>query len=363
MKKLAMWSMAVLLSFALTGCGKCEHEYDNGVITKESTCISEGKKTYTCQLCNKTRIESMPKNEHTYREEIMRESTYTEEGEKTFICTYCNNSYTESIPVLDAEPYNENIYEQMIIFYDDGDYLNALIIGRNALPNRGKSKTKINQLIQEIIISQNEYIEEQLQSAIENSDYEAFDTLYYYKGYGVKFSENQELAYKFVEELQGKYRYFKKTDSNIQLRINGFNLEIGDEEYISHFIFMFPDENRAPRLVFEGGSIEQIRTGLIAITYDDGTCIKYESDAGKEWEEKQAQIEETKKQLEQKRKQEYLANEPRIGMTADEVKKSNWGSPNKINKTTYEWGVTEQWCYSKNRYIYLEDGIVIAISE
>lgn len=54
---------------------------------------------------------------------------------------------------------------------------------------------------------------------------------------------------------------------------------------------------------------------------------------------------------------------PKIGMTADEVKKSSWGSPNKINKSTYEWGTTEQWVYSDNRYIYFKNGKVTSISE
>lgn len=54
---------------------------------------------------------------------------------------------------------------------------------------------------------------------------------------------------------------------------------------------------------------------------------------------------------------------PSIGMTSDEVVNSSWGTPEEINKDTYSWGVKEQWCYSKNRYVYLEDGIVTAISE
>lgn len=58
-----------------------------------------------------------------------------------------------------------------------------------------------------------------------------------------------------------------------------------------------------------------------------------------------------------------VPSEPKIGMTAEEVENSAWGEPDKINKTTYSWGTTEQWCYSNNRYIYLDDGYVIAISE
>ena len=54
---------------------------------------------------------------------------------------------------------------------------------------------------------------------------------------------------------------------------------------------------------------------------------------------------------------------PRIGMTASEVENSNWGRPNKINKTTTAYGTDEQWVYGNGQYIYLENGIVTAIQE
>ena len=54
---------------------------------------------------------------------------------------------------------------------------------------------------------------------------------------------------------------------------------------------------------------------------------------------------------------------PAIGMTAEEVRNSSWGKPSDINKTTTAYGVHEQWVYSGNRYIYLDDGIVSAIQE
>ncbi|GGN99786.1 tetratricopeptide repeat protein [Saccharibacillus kuerlensis] len=54
---------------------------------------------------------------------------------------------------------------------------------------------------------------------------------------------------------------------------------------------------------------------------------------------------------------------PTIGMTASEVRASNWGSPIDINTTTTEYVVLEQWVYNDYKYIYLEDGIVTSISE
>lgn len=54
---------------------------------------------------------------------------------------------------------------------------------------------------------------------------------------------------------------------------------------------------------------------------------------------------------------------PALGMTAEQVECSTWGKPTKINKTTATYGITEQWCYSNNRYIYLDDGVVTVIQE
>lgn len=54
---------------------------------------------------------------------------------------------------------------------------------------------------------------------------------------------------------------------------------------------------------------------------------------------------------------------PAIGMTAEEVLASTWGKPQKINKTTTQWSVSEQWVYDLDRYVYLEDDVVVAIQE
>ncbi|MCI8417573.1 MAG: hypothetical protein HFI33_08815 [Lachnospiraceae bacterium] len=103
MKKLLIWMMFLFPLFTLTGCGKCEHKYTDGVITKESSCAERGEKVYTCSLCKETRIVNIPLEDHTYIEEITKEPTFDEEGEKTFTCENCGDLYTESIPIRDNE--------------------------------------------------------------------------------------------------------------------------------------------------------------------------------------------------------------------------------------------------------------------
>ncbi|MBQ3219810.1 MAG: hypothetical protein IJB32_04385 [Clostridia bacterium] len=43
----------------------CDHEYDGGVITKESTCAEFGELTKTCSICGKTEVENIDKKDHT----------------------------------------------------------------------------------------------------------------------------------------------------------------------------------------------------------------------------------------------------------------------------------------------------------
>lgn len=67
-------------------------------------------------------------------------------------------------------------------------------------------------------------------------------------------------------------------------------------------------------------------------------------------------------ELPPERQETEYPQEPKIGMTKEEVRKSTWGYPEKINKDTYSWGVKEQWVYD-NGYIYFKNGIVTSISE
>jgi hypothetical protein len=60
-------------------------------------------------------------------------------------------------------------------------------------------------------------------------------------------------------------------------------------------------------------------------------------------------------------------NTPQIGMTATQVLDSSWGKPNDINRTTTQYGTTEQWVYDDGdynyRFLYFENGVLKAIQE
>lgn len=59
---------------------------------------------------------------------------------------------------------------------------------------------------------------------------------------------------------------------------------------------------------------------------------------------------------------EPIIKRPEIGMTANEVIEI-WGNPIDINRTETTYGVSEQWVFFGDKYVYFEDGIVTSIQD
>jgi hypothetical protein len=58
--------------------------------------------------------------------------------------------------------------------------------------------------------------------------------------------------------------------------------------------------------------------------------------------------------------------EPKIGMTADQVRASSWGEPREVNRTQRRNSTHEQWVYGygyQHRYLYLDDGVLTTIQD
>jgi hypothetical protein len=51
----------------------------------------------------------------------------------------------------------------------------------------------------------------------------------------------------------------------------------------------------------------------------------------------------------------------KLGMTAAQVRASNWGAPVSVNRTTGAFGVHEQWVYENDNYLYFENGVLTTI--
>ena len=144
---------------ACSGCeetrNKAEHDWNSGVVTLQPTNTSEGARTYTCNTCGHTRVESIPvvdTHEHTFSEEwssnethhwheatcehtsekkgynehnwnsgeITTPPTESDEGVKTFTCQSCSKTKTEDVPKL--EEAHTHTYDQLI---PDGRYIES----------------------------------------------------------------------------------------------------------------------------------------------------------------------------------------------------------------------------------------------
>lgn len=100
-------ALLVGATMTFSACGKNEvpahdHEWDNGTITKESTCFSEGVKTYTCTFdgCGQTKTEPVGMTAHTWNDgEITTDPTCEKEGVKTYTCTVdgCGKKKEEAV--------------------------------------------------------------------------------------------------------------------------------------------------------------------------------------------------------------------------------------------------------------------------
>ena len=55
---------------------KAAHTWDNGTITMAPTCTAKGKKTYTCTVCNATKMEEVATTEHTFSDEWKNDETH-----------------------------------------------------------------------------------------------------------------------------------------------------------------------------------------------------------------------------------------------------------------------------------------------
>ena len=92
------------------------HDVDEGVVTTEPTCETEGVRTYTCRRCGETATEAIAALGHDVDEGVVTtEPTTTEEGVMTYTCRRCGQTATQPIPATgeslpDTEETCEHVY-------------------------------------------------------------------------------------------------------------------------------------------------------------------------------------------------------------------------------------------------------------
>jgi hypothetical protein len=79
----------------------CQHKYDEGVVTKEATCLVMGERTHTCTLCGAVNVEHIPtihaEGDH-WEKTVVTPTGCTTNGKTKYVCDICNyTTYKEDI--------------------------------------------------------------------------------------------------------------------------------------------------------------------------------------------------------------------------------------------------------------------------
>jgi len=81
-----------------------EHVWNDGEISKDSTCTEAGEKVYTCKVCGETKTEEVAALGHAYSEEwtVDKEATCEEAGSKSHHCTRPGCDSKSDVTVIEA---------------------------------------------------------------------------------------------------------------------------------------------------------------------------------------------------------------------------------------------------------------------
>ena len=81
-----------------------EHVWNDGEISKDSTCTEAGEKIYTCKVCGETKTEAIEALGHAYSEEwtVDKEATCEEAGSKSHHCTRPGCDSKTDVTVIEA---------------------------------------------------------------------------------------------------------------------------------------------------------------------------------------------------------------------------------------------------------------------
>ncbi len=104
-----------------TGCTATEtekippsenHNWNDGIVTKNATCTEQGEITYTCNDCGHTKVEKTPALGHDLKEVILKQPTCSESGLKAMVCQRpgCDHKENEvSIPATGEHHWDEGV--------------------------------------------------------------------------------------------------------------------------------------------------------------------------------------------------------------------------------------------------------------
>ena len=111
MKKIKLLSLILAMVMCITLClaacdkgtvGEHDHTWDDGEVTTEPTCHSEGVRTYSCTVkgCKQTKTLPVGMTEHNWdKGEVTTEPKCNDVGETTYKCTNDGCTATKTEPI------------------------------------------------------------------------------------------------------------------------------------------------------------------------------------------------------------------------------------------------------------------------
>lgn len=94
--------------------GKETHHWDAGIITKQPTKTTEGEKTYTCDVCKKTKVDSIGKLDHVHT----YDSEYTFDDNYHWYAATC--VHTSEVKEKAAHKWDTGVVTSKATVYDEG---------------------------------------------------------------------------------------------------------------------------------------------------------------------------------------------------------------------------------------------------
>ena len=101
----------------------CDHQWDDGVVKKEPTCVDDGERTKTCKICGETKTEPEPATgSHTWDSgRVKTAATCTTDGIMTYTCTVCSETEDRRIEPNGQHSWNDGVITTHPFCGIDGD--------------------------------------------------------------------------------------------------------------------------------------------------------------------------------------------------------------------------------------------------
>ncbi len=97
-----------------------EHRFTEWQVTTPATCVTQGTKTRTCEICGETQTQVIKSHVIKRAEYLDKEPTCTRKGEEHYVCELCGQDFFNYIKELGHEWDNKKVVDQELTCEQDG---------------------------------------------------------------------------------------------------------------------------------------------------------------------------------------------------------------------------------------------------